>query len=51
MLEWREEELGSYVTTRTIRYREVPQATLGFNPFKLLYGRDVRGPLDVLKEE
>ena len=32
-------------------YREVPQATLGFSPFELLYGRDVRGPLDVLKEE
>ena len=32
-------------------YREVPQATLGFSPFELLYGRDVRGPLDVLREE
>ena len=32
-------------------YREVPQATLGFSPFELLYGRDVRGPLDVLKEQ
>ena len=32
-------------------YREVPQATVGFSPFELLYGRDVRGPLDVLQEE
>ena len=32
-------------------YREVPQSTTGFSPFKLLYGRKVRGPLDVLKEE
>lgn len=32
-------------------YREVPQATLGHSPFELLYGRDVRGPLDVLKNE
>ena len=32
-------------------YREVPQATLGFSPFELLYGRDVRGPLDVLKDQ
>ena len=31
-------------------YREVPQATTGFSPFELLYGRDVRGPLDVLRE-
>jgi len=31
-------------------YREVPQASTGFSPFELLYGRCVRGPLDVLKE-
>eukprot|EP00731_Ephydatia_muelleri_P004053 Em0002g229a len=31
-------------------YREVPQASTGFSPFELLYGRDVRGPLDILKE-
>ena len=32
-------------------YREVPQATTGFSPFELLFGRDVRGPLDVLREQ
>ena len=32
-------------------YREVPQSTTGFSPFELLYGREVRGPLDVLKAE
>ena len=31
-------------------YREVPQASTGFSPFELLYGRDVHGPLDILKE-
>ena len=31
-------------------YREVPQESTGFSPFELLYGRDVRGPLDILKE-
>ena len=31
-------------------YREVPQASTGFSPFDLLYGRDVRGPLDVLRD-
>ena len=25
-------------------YREVPQASRGFSPFELLYGRHVRGP-------
>lgn len=31
-------------------YGEVPQSSTGFSPFELLYGRAVRGPLDVLKE-
>ena len=31
-------------------YREVPQASTEFSPFELLYGRDVCGPLDILKE-
>ena len=31
-------------------YREVPQSSTGFSPFELLYGREVRGPLDVLRE-
>ena len=31
-------------------YHEVPQASKGFSLFELLYGRQVRGPLDVLNE-
>ncbi|XP_037505621.1 uncharacterized protein LOC119381945 [Rhipicephalus sanguineus] len=31
-------------------YREVPQASTGFSPFELLYGRNVRGPLHILRE-
>ena len=33
-----------------LAYREVPQASTGFSPFELIYGQDVRGPLDILKE-
>ena len=32
-------------------YREVPQASTGFSPFELLYDREVRGPLDVLRHQ
>ena len=31
-------------------YREEPQESTGISPFELIYSRDVRGPLDVLKE-
>ena len=30
-------------------YREVPQSSTGFSTFELLYGRQVRGTLDLLK--
>ncbi|KYO20835.1 hypothetical protein Y1Q_0012685 [Alligator mississippiensis] len=32
-------------------YREVPQETTTFSPFELMFGRQVRGPLDLVKEE
>ncbi|XP_037518104.1 uncharacterized protein LOC119394875 [Rhipicephalus sanguineus] len=39
-----------YLTPLLFAYREVPQTSLGFSPFDLLYGRFVRGPMAVLKE-
>ena len=32
-------------------YIEISQTSTGFSPFELLYEREVRGPLVVLKEE
>ena len=28
----------------------MPQASLGFSPFELLYGRTIRGPMQILYE-
>ena len=42
------DKLISYVL---FAYREVPQESTGFAPFELLYGQDIREPLDILKEE
>nr|KAG5702720.1 hypothetical protein BaRGS_013357 [Batillaria attramentaria] len=39
-----------YLPALLFAYREVPQESLGFSPFELLYGRTVRGPLTLLKE-
>ncbi|XP_041424995.1 uncharacterized protein LOC121395491 [Xenopus laevis] len=39
-----------YLPHLLFAYREVPQASTGFSPFELLYGRRVRGPLDLVRE-
>ncbi|XP_077550676.1 uncharacterized protein LOC144163873 [Haemaphysalis longicornis] len=39
-----------YIVPLLFAYREVPQASLGFSPFEMIYGRHVRGPLSVLRE-
>ena len=39
-----------YLGALLFAYREAPQASLGFSPFELIYGRRVRGPLTLLKE-
>ena len=38
-----------YLPALLFAYREVPQESLGFAPFELLYGRTVRGPMSILK--
>ena len=39
-----------YLPFLLFAYREVPQESTWFSPFKLPYGRRVSGPLDVLRE-
>jgi len=39
-----------FVPAILFAYREVPQEATGFSPFQLLYGRTVRGPMQVLRE-
>ena len=39
-----------YLPALLFAVREVPQESLGFSPFELLYGRSVRGPMSILKE-
>ena len=46
-----QKDWDQYLPYLLFAYREVPQETTGFSPFELLYGRRVRGPLDVLREE
>ena len=46
----RPKDWDRYVAPLLFAYREVPQESLGFSPFELLYGRTVRGPMQILKE-
>ena len=39
-----------YIPAILFAYREVPQESLQYSPFELLYGRNIRGPLSVLKD-
>ena len=46
----RPKDWDRYIPALLFAYREASQESLGFSPFKLLYGRTVRGPMTVLKE-
>ena len=39
-----------YLPALLFAMREIPCSSLGFSPFELLYGRHVRGPMEVLRE-
>ena len=38
-----------YLPALLFSYREATQESLGFSPFELLYGRTLRGPMQILK--
>ena len=46
----RPKEWDKYLPALLFAIREVPQESLGFAPFELLYGRSVRGPMAILRE-
>ena len=50
MCEERPNDWDRYINPLLFAYREAPQASLGFSPFELLYGRTVRGPMAILRE-
>lgn len=39
-----------YIGPLLFAYREVKQESMGYSPFELLYGREVRGPMSILRE-
>ena len=39
-----------YLPALLFAVREIPQESLGFSPFELLYGRNLRGPMQILRE-
>ena len=50
MCQERPKDWDRYLSAVLFAYREVPQASTGFSPFELLFGRTVRGPMQILKE-
>ena len=50
MVEEQPKDWDRYISPLLFAYREAPQASTGFSPFELLYGRSVRGPLSILRE-
>ena len=50
MCQERPKDWDRYLPAVLFAYREVPQVSTGFSPFELLYGRTVRGPMQVLKK-
>lgn len=46
----RPRDWDKYLGPALFAYREVPQESIAFSPFELMYGWPVRGPMTILKE-
>ena len=46
----RPNDWDKYLPALLFAVTEIPQESLGFSPFELLYGRNVRGPMQILRE-
>ena len=46
----RPNDWDKYLPALLFAVREIPQESLGFSPFELFYGRNVRGPMQILRE-
>ena len=46
----RPNDWDKYLPALLFAVREIPQESLGFSPFELLYGRNVKGPMQILRE-
>ncbi|KAK6166422.1 hypothetical protein SNE40_023117 [Patella caerulea] len=46
----RPKDWDRYLNALLFAYREVPQESLGYSPFELVYGWPVRGPMMILRE-
>ncbi|KAJ8020240.1 hypothetical protein HOLleu_39778 [Holothuria leucospilota] len=50
MCEEKPRDWDRYLKPLLFAYRETPNENTGFSPFELLFGRQVRGPMQLLKE-
>ena len=46
----RQEEWDKRLKYMLFAYRSAPHRNTGFSPFEMVFGRQLRGPLDVLRE-
>ena len=46
----RPNDWDKYLPSLLFAVREIPQESLGFSPFELLYRRNLRGPMQILRE-